>query len=144
MEEITYTPKRLQTNSSRLNYKKEGLSNEYYNKDDITLFPKLVSESTIKNVNQETLKWNSISINLSNDTNDNLNIKKINTKEIKKCNIILEQIEDTKIIVEKIKPTYIDELGWTHIVKSNKPKYKEKKKKNLDNLDELIKNVIII
>jgi len=128
MEEITYIPKRLQMNT-RINSKKEVFTNQYYNKDDKTLFPNLVSESTIQNINQETLKWDIVSIHLSNDTNDNLNIKKNNTKEIKKSNIVLEKIEDTKIILEKIKPTYVDEFGWTHIVKSNKPKYKEKKKK---------------
>ena len=151
---MTYTPKRLQSqNQSQIqSQNKSNTIKQIYNEDfDINnqnLFPNLISSSVNKNIdNQSIINWNNISKNITDDPIKELDKKNNNNnKLLQKNNIILESINDNKIIIDKIKSNYVDESGWTHIVKSNKPTYKEKKKKNknIDDIDNLIKTVIKI
>ena len=143
MDNINYTPKRLQPNIVKSNTTKQIL-NEDFDINNQHLFPNLTSSSVIKNDNnQSIINWNNISKNLSNETIKELQIKK-NNKELQKNTVKLESANDNKIILEKIKLSYVDESGWTHIVKSNKPIYKEKKKKdkNTEDINKLIESVI--
>jgi hypothetical protein len=152
MDNLTYTPKKLQLHNkshsniyNRSNSQSQNIEQLIKNDLDLNnqiIFPNLVSSINKNENNQSIINWNNISKNITDEPIKELDKKKTN-KELQQNTITVETNNNDKIIVNRIKPTYIDESGWTHIVKSNKPKYKEKKKKNnIDNIDDLIKSVI--
>lgn len=156
MDNLNYTPKRLNSkiysntlsSDKHQSYTKSTntqIVNESIDINNQNIFPSLTP--SIINNDKPIINWNAISKNISDEPIKELDKKKNNInneKETQQNNIILEPINDNKIITQKIKPSYVDESGWTHVVKSNKPTYKEKKKKNknTEDIDKLIEDVI--
>jgi hypothetical protein len=148
MDNINYTPKKLQSNTqsntqskiqSNIQSNKQILNLEKdFDINNKNLFPNLISSSVVKSDNsQPIINWNNITKNITDEPIKELGKKNNNNnKETEKNITTLEPINDSKI--DKIKLTYVDESGWTHIVKSKKPAYKEKKKKNIEDIDKLI------
>ncbi len=138
MDETTYKPQKLNSNNLKLN--KQLILNENLNINCQTIFPHLTQQPIKIENNQQSINWSNIII----DTDEP--IKELEKKKQNKetQTTIINDIVETpnNKIIDKIKPTYTDETGWTHIVKSTKAKYKEKKKKIIDGIDDLIKNVI--
>ena len=141
MDNTNYTPKRLQSNkySNNIRSNNTQIINEDFNINDQQNFPDLIINTIIKNTDSiPVVNWNNISRTLTDEPIKELEKIK-NKKEIQQDSNISESIIKNKEIPVKIKSTYIDESGWTHVIKSNKPIYKEKKKKtNTEDIDKLI------
>jgi len=148
---MDYVPKKIQSNykSNDItnNISNDILNNEKVNINNELLFPSLGSNNKQSQTQTQTVvNWKNITNNLSTEVEP---IKEL-IKEKKTNNEISDKIanqsnilEDNKQKIEKVKPIFVDESGWTHIVKSNKPKYKEKKVKNTnEDIDKLILDVI--
>jgi uncharacterized membrane-anchored protein YjiN (DUF445 family) len=141
MDNSNYTPKRLQSNTSRSNTPR-SIINEEYDLQSQNNFPDLISQS-VTHISQPTINWTNISKNISDEPIKELDHR--NKKEIQKesvSSIINVVSDDTKIRIEKQKASYVDESGWTHIIKSTKAKYKEKKKKDTEEIDKLMQTLI--
>lgn len=138
MDETTYKPKKL--NSNNLKSNKQLILNENLNINCQTIFPHLTQQPIKIENNQQSINWSNIIIDTDEPIKELEKKKQNKETQTTLINDIVE-IPNNKII-DKIKPTYTDETGWTHIIKSTKAKYKEKKKKIIDGIDDLIKDVI--
>ena len=141
---MDYIPKKL--NTIQKNNNTNNIINKSYDVNNNIEFPILINNTNTNN-NDIQIDWSNIYKNLSeDDTIIKLNKIKI-SKETTIPNIIPNDVETTKTtsITEKkqIASSYVDDNGWTHIVKQ-KGKYKEKKKKTNEDIDKLISEVITI
>ena len=141
---MDYIPKKL--NTIQKNNNTNNIINKSYDVNNNIEFPILINNTNTNN-NDIQIDWSNIYKNLSeDDTIIKLNKIKI-SKETTIPNFIPNDVETTKTtsITEKkqIASSYVDDNGWTHIVKQ-KGKYKEKKKKNNEDIDKLISEVITI
>lgn len=142
---MDYIPKKL--NTIQKNNNTNNIINKSYDVNNNIEFPVLINNTNNTNNNDIQINWSNIYKNLSeDDTIIKLNKIKI-SKETTIPNNIQSDVETTTTtsITEKkqIASSYVDDNGWTHIVKQ-KGKYKEKKKKNNEDIDKLISEVITI
>ena len=143
MDNLNYVPKKLNMNKNK-NINIIELPNKDLDINNQDLFPNLdiKNKSNQSPIQNQTINWKDISKDFENKPL----IKELNKNEQKESTIQtvkLNIIEDTNNIkLEKQKSSYIDDSGWTHIVKSKKSNYKEKKKKDTTDIDERIKTVI--
>lgn len=140
MDNSNYIPKKLNLHNRNIQISKP---NEDLDINNEITFPTLSIQniSPITTSTNQPINWK----NITKDFEDKPIIKELEkqNKDTTTIRPILNTIEtNNSIKQDKIKSVYIDETGWTHIVKSTKSKYKEKKKKINPDIDELIKNVI--
>ena len=158
MNNQIYTPKKIQlSNITPINNQNQNI------KFDINDFP-VLNNTKLPAINTPLVNWSNIKQNINEENLKELNIKKKKREYINKQNEHTEQTEQTEQTdhieqteqikqseqTEQIKQSEqkehieqnIEELGWTHVIKSTKPKYKEKKRKNTE-IDELVNNFLI-
>jgi hypothetical protein len=141
MDNSNYIPKKLNSNNRNIQISKPNEDLDIHNN---CIFPTLPihNVSTVSPVNNLSINWKNITKDLENEPI----IKELekNNKESIQINLKqdISQINNTINKQKKVKSIFVDDSGWTHVVKSTKSKYKEKKKKDNPDIDELIKNVI--
>jgi len=143
MDNSNYIPKKLNINNTKT--ENVQVLNKDLDLNNQNIFPDLDIKSKSKSIpiQNQSIDWKNISKDLENKPI----IKELQKNE-KKESIIQSPKSDTtddnntNNKINKTKSSFIDESGWTHIVKSKKTNYKEKKSKDNTEIDELIKTVI--
>ena len=122
MDNSNYIPKKLNLHNRNIQISKP---NEDLDINNEITFPTLSMQniSPITTSTNQPINWK----NITKDFEDKPIIKELEkqNKDTTTIRPILNTIEtNNSIKQDKIKSVYIDETGWTHIVKSTKSKYK--------------------